>query len=268
MQTFNGNDQLKASGVQIQFEDWQRDEYLKCQESYEYFVENYNYILPLGSQELQKIKLRDYQKKLLSTIHDNQFSIGCIPRQSGKSTSIAMYIVWCILFKFNYSVGIAADKAETAKEIMGRIQTTYENLPFWMQQGVDVWNVMRIGLENGSRVVASTTTPKTFRGQSHNFILLDEFAFVERNIADPFFNSIYPTITADTTNQSKLVIISTPKGMNHFHKFWTEAKEGRSEFKPVEIKWYEVPGRDEEFKRKTIARDPSRSTRCTIRISP
>lgn len=251
IQRYLGNDRLKAKGVQLNFEQWQIDEYIKCASNYLYFIENYNFIQMLDNEELTLIKLRDYQKRLLETVDQNRFTIGKLPRQVGKSTSVAMYIVWCIIFKDNYSVGIAADKSDTAKEIMDRIKTAYENLPLWIQQGVEAWNVKSIELENGSRVIVSTTTPKTFRGQSHNMILLDEFAHVERNIADPFFTSIYPVITSGT--KTKMVIISTPKGMNHFHKLWNEATEGKSTFKPVEIKWNEVPGRDEKFKKETIS---------------
>ena len=249
--TYQGNDRLKAAGVPIAYEQWQIDEFKKCEQNYLYFIENYNYIVSLDSQDIQLIKLRDYQVHLLDTVHNNKFTICCIPRQSGKSSSIAMYIVWSLIFQDNYSIGIAADKAETAQEIMDRIKLTYENLPMWLQQGVIKWNERSIKLENGSRVVASSTTTKTFRGQSHNLVLLDEFAFVDRNIADPFYTSIYPVISSG--KDSKMVIVSTPKGMNHFHKLWTESSEGRSSFKPVSIKWTQVPGRDEKFKQETIS---------------
>ena len=175
----------------------------------------------------------------------------------GKTTSMACYIVWCIIFRKRYKVGVAADKDETALEIIDRIKTAYESLPYWMQQGVKKWDAHKVLLENGSKVDASATTKKTFRGKTYNLVLLDEFAFVDQNIADPFYTSIYPTVSkSDPTIpiplQTKMVIISTPNGLNHFHKLYDDADKGKSDFKAVEIKWNDVPGRDDKFKETTL----------------
>lgn len=192
--------------------------------------------------------------------HDHSFLIGenKIPTSNcGKTTSMATYIVWCIIFRKRFKVGVAADKDETALEIVERIKTAYENLPYWLQQGVKKWDAHKIVLENGSRVESSATTKKTMRGKTFNLVLLDEFAFVDQNIADPFFTSIYPVLSKDDPTvpfekKPKMVIISTPNGMNHFHKLYVEAEEKRSSFKSIEIKWNDVPGRDEKFKEETL----------------
>lgn len=249
--SYNGNTQLKPANAEIPFPQEYIDEYIKCQQSYEYFIENYNYIVSLNGQDLVKIKLYDYQKKLIKVIDENKYTISKMPRQCGKTTSVGMYVVWCIIFKHNYSVGIAADKDVTAKEIIERIQTAYENLPMWLQQGVKTWNDHNIKLENGSKVTATATTKKTFRGQSHNLILLDEFAFVEKGIADQFYGSVYPVVSSSP--KAKMVIISTPKGLNHYYKLWKDAENGNNTFKPVDVMWNDVPGRGDEFRKETIA---------------
>lgn len=191
---------------------------------------------------------------------DNEESLFLVGKSlvpTHNTTSMATYIVWCIVFRKRFKVGIAADKDETALEIMDRIKTAYENLPYWMQQGVKKWDQHKVQLENGSRVESSATTKKTMRGKTFNFVLLDEFAFVDQNIADPFFTSIYPVVSKDDPSvpfekKPKMVIISTPNGMNHFHKLYTEAEEKQSSFKPIEIRWDDVPGRDKKFMEETI----------------
>jgi hypothetical protein len=134
---------------------------------------------------------------------------------------------------------------------MGRVQTAYENVPKWLQEGIVTWNVFSLELENGSKVMAQSTTKKSARGFTYNFALLDEFAHVDMRIADEFFASVFPTITRGT--KTKMIIVSTPKGMNHFHQMWMDAKEGKGEFNPIEVNWDVIPGRDQVFKQKTIA---------------
>ena len=253
---YNGIEYLRGTGEQIDYTPEMQAEVVKCFNSYEYFVENYIKIDD-NSGSLNLIQLYDYQKRLLKLIHSNKFVICKFPRQCGKTTSMATYIVWCIIFKKRFKVGVAADKDETATEIMDRVKTAYENLPYWMQQGVKKWDAHKVVLENGSRVDASATTKKTMRGKTYNLVLLDEFAFVDQNIADPFFTAIYPVIskndpTKRIEDQTKLIIISTPNGMNHFHKLYVEAEKKQNTFRNIEIRWYEVPGRDEAFKKETI----------------
>jgi hypothetical protein len=253
---YNGQEFLRSAGESIDYDQAMQTEIKRCAASYEYFVEHYIKIDD-NSGSLKVIKLYDYQKRLLKLIHNNKFTICKFPRQCGKTTSMATYIVWCLLFKKRFKVGVAADKDDTATEIMDRIKTAYENLPYWMQQGIKKWDQHKVQLENGSRVDAAATTKKTFRGKTYNLVLLDEFAFVDQNIADPFFTSIYPVISKSDPSipidkQTKMVIISTPNGMNHFHKLYVEAEEKQSSFNAIEIRWNDVPGRDEAFKKETL----------------
>ena len=247
--TYLGNPLIKGSGIQIEFTEDQLKEYILCSQDPVYFMEKYMKIVTLD-QGLTPIKLYDFQRDIVRTVHANRFTICKIPRQSGKTTVLIGEVVHQIVFNPNYKVAILANKLKTATDIMDRVKLVYENLPRWMQQGVVEWNKTSISLENGSKVVAASTSSSAVRGSSYNFLLLDEFAFVPDQIAEDFFASVYPTITAGTT--TKTVIVSTPNGMNLFHKLWTNAKNGRSEFVPVEAHWWQVPGRDEKFKRETI----------------
>lgn len=247
--TYLGNPLLKGGNIQIEFTKEQLAEYIRCSQDPVYFMENYMKIVTLD-QGLVTIKLYDFQKDIVRTVHTNRFSICKIPRQSGKTTCLIGEIVHQVLFNPNYKVAILANKLKTATEIMDRVKIVYENLPKWMQQGVIEWNKTSITLENGSKIVCSSTSSSAVRGSSYNFLLLDEFAFVPDQIAEDFFASVYPTITAGQT--TKTVIVSTPNGLNLFYKLWQNAKAGRSNFVPVEAHWWQVPNRDEKFKAETI----------------
>jgi len=247
--TYLGNPLLKGGNIQIEFTKEQLEEYLRCSQDPVYFMENYMKIVTLD-QGLVNIKLYDFQRDIVRTVHSNRFTICKIPRQSGKTTCLVGEIVHQVLFNSNYKAAILANKLKTATEIMDRVKIVYENLPKWMQQGVIEWNKTSITLENGSKIVCSSTSSSAVRGSSYNFLLLDEFAFVPDQIAEDFFASVYPTITAGQT--TKTVIVSTPNGLNLYYKLWQNAKAGRSNFRTVEAHWWQIPGRDEKFKAETI----------------
>ena len=245
-----GNPNLKPANVPVHFTPEQVEEYLKCQKDPIYFIENYVKIITLD-KGVQPFKPWDFQKELLSAVHQNRFVITKYPRQSGKSTSVIAYILHYILFNQQVTVGMLANKLATARELLSRLKLAYENLPKWMQQGVEEWNKSSIDLENGSRVLASSTSSTAVRGGSFNMIFLDEFAYVPQEVAEEFFSSVYPTISSGKS--SKVLIVSTPKGLNLFYKLWTGATEGTNDYVPVEVHWSQVPGRDAEWKKQTIA---------------
>jgi hypothetical protein len=215
-----------------------------------YFIKNYIKIVSLD-HGLVRYELYDFQEKIVDTIHNDRFTICKMPRQSGKSTTMVSYILHYILFNPNMNVAILANKAATARDILGRLQLAYENLPKWLQQGVVSWNKGSVDLENGSRVVASSTSSSAVRGGSYNMIFLDEFAFVPTNVAEDFFSSVYPTISSGKT--TKVIIVSTPNGMNLFYKLWVDAEHKRNSYNIVDVHWSQVPGRDEKWKIETIA---------------
>lgn len=239
-----GNPLLKGPNVQIDYSKEDLEKYVRCANDPEYFLENYMKIVTLDHGP-QLIQLYDFQREIIRSIGTNRFTICKIPRQSGKSTIMIGYILHAILFTNNYKCAILANKLKTATELMNRLKFAYESLPKWLQQGVIEWNKLSISLENGSKVIASSTSSSAVRGDSFNFLLLDEFAFVPPNIAEDFFSSVYPTISSGKT--SKVVIVSTPNGMNAFYKLWKDAKAGRNNYRTVEAFWHQVPGRDQKW---------------------
>ena len=244
------NPNLKKIGINIEFTKEQIEEYIKCSKDPIYFVKNYMKIVHVD-HGLISFDLYDYQEKMISKFDQERFVITKMPRQSGKSTAVISFILHYILFNESKNVALLANKAELARELLDRLKKAYENLPLWLQQGVVTWNKGSIELENGSKILATSTTGSAARGQSFSLVFLDEFAFVQHNIANDFFKSVYPTISSG--EETKMIIVSTPKGMNHFYKMWIEAYEQRSNFKTLEVDWWETPGRDIEWKQQQIA---------------
>jgi hypothetical protein len=245
-----GNPNLKRANTQIQFSQDQVIEFVKCQDDPVYFAKNYIKIVNLD-EGLTQFDPYHFQEKLINNFHKNRFNICKMPRQTGKSTTVISYLLHYLIFNDSVNIGILANKAATARELLSRLATAYENLPKWMQQGIIAWNKGNIELENGSKILAASTSASAVRGMSFNILFLDEFAFVPNHIADSFFASVYPTITSG--KNTKVIIVSTPHGMNHFYRMWHDAEKGRNEYIPTDVHWSEVPGRDERWKSQTIA---------------
>ena len=247
---YKSNPLLKQRGVSIDFTREQVQEVIKCSQDPEYFLENYIKVISLDDGIVPFIPY-PFQRKLIDSFHNHRFSICKLPRQSGKSVTVTAYLIHQALFRDNINVAILANKRETSFELMAKLQTSYENLPKWLQQGVIAWNKGSIELENGSRITASSTSSSAVRGFSYNIVMLDEFAFVPTNVAEDFFSSVYPTISSGKS--TKVIIVSTPNGMNHFYKLWSDAEKGRNSYRHTEAHWSEVPGRDDKWKQETIA---------------
>ena len=248
-QTYLGNPNLKKANVAQEWTQAEVEEYAKCMNDPMYFIQTYIKIVSLD-EGLVPFKLYDFQKEMVGTFHNNRFTICKLPRQSGKSTTIIAYLLHYVLFNPTVNVAILANKAATARDLLGRLQLAYENLPKWLQQGVMTWNKGSLELENGSKILASSTSASAVRGGSYNIIFLDEFAYVPANVAEQFFSSVYPTISSGKT--TKVMIVSTPHGMNMFYKLWVDAEEQRNSYIPIEVHWSEVPGRDDAWKAETI----------------
>lgn len=247
---YRDNPLLKKAGIEFEFTKEQLEEYVKCSNDPMYFTKNYVKIVTLD-EGLAPFEPYDYQNKIIRTVHENRFVICKMPRQSGKTTTIVSYLLHYVLFNPDMNVAILANKQSTAIEILHRFKTAYENLPKWLQQGVFSWNKGSIELENGSRILAASTSSSAVRGSSFNLIFIDEFAFIPHEIAEEFFASVYPTISSGS--ETKVLLVSTPKGLNMFYKFWTDAVNKRNLYIPVEVRWQDVPGRDEKWKQETIA---------------
>ena len=244
-----GNPNLKKANVAYDFSPEDVKEFVKCSQDPVYFIREYIRIVSLD-EGIIPFTMYDFQEDMVARFHKHRFNIAKLPRQSGKSTIVTAYLLWYVLFNDNVNVAILANKAATAREMLGRLQLSYENLPKWMQQGIIGWNKGSVELENGSRLLAASTSASAVRGMSFNVIFLDEFAFVPNNIAEQFFSSVYPTISSGKS--TKVIIISTPHGMNMFYKLWHDAERGTNEYTHTEVHWSQVPGRDAEWKEQTI----------------
>ena len=244
-----GNPNLKKANVTQDFTKKQVSEYLKCAKDPVYFIRKYIKIVSLDEGVIP-FKMYDFQEGMVEKFHKHRFNIAKLPRQSGKSTIVTAYLLWYVLFNANVNVAILANKAPTAREMLGRLQLSYENLPRWLQQGILGWNKGSLELENGSKILASSTSASAVRGMSFNIIFLDEFAFVPNHIAEQFFASVYPTISSGKS--TKVIIISTPHGMNQFYKLWHDAERGSNNYVATEVHWSQVPGRDAKWKQQTI----------------
>tara|TARA_Y100000310_G_scaffold341607_1_gene441298 strand:+ start:3861 stop:5564 length:1704 start_codon:yes stop_codon:yes gene_type:complete len=245
-----GNPKLKAVGEQVAFTKDNIIEWKKCRDDVIYFMTNYVKVIDDG--KLVALVPRAYQEKMVSVFQKNRFSINMLPRQAGKSTIVVAFMLHEILFKKYQRIAILANKEKLARDLLAKIKLAYIHLPKWLQQAIadGGWNKSYIELENGCIIDAAATSSDTIRGGTYNLVFLDEFAHVDLNMQEDFFNSVYPTIEASKT--SKIIIVSTPKGMNLFYKLWNEAVDGKNDYVPTAVHWSEVPGRDEAWKKQTI----------------
>ena len=248
-ENYLGNPNLKNVGQNVEWTEETLQEYVKCKDDPEHFIRSYVRIVHVD-KGLVPFDMYDYQKDMIHKFNDNRFVICKMPRQTGKSTTIISFLLHYILFNESVNVAILANKGATARELLARLQLAYEHLPKWLQQGVVVWNKGNIEVENGSKVIAAATSSSAVRGSSFNIIFLDEFAHVPQNIAEQFFTSVYPTISSGES--TKVLIVSTPLGLNMFYKMWIEAEEGRNDYVPIDVHWSEMPGRDGKWKEETI----------------
>lgn len=252
---YEGNRNIKQAGAILNFTAEHILELQKCRDDIVYFAENYFHIVSLD-EGLIKIELRDYQKEMLENFQNNRFNIVLASRQSGKSTVYEVYLTHYLLFNDHKTAALLANKAKTAFGLMARVRKAYENLPKWLQQGVVEWNKGSVTLENGSTLTCDSTSSSGIRSMSVNLLILDELAFVPKNVWDDFYSSVYPTISSGQTTQ--VIIVSTPKGKNHFYKFWYQAnlpegEEGKNSYHPMRVDWWQVPGRDEKWAKETRA---------------
>ena len=243
-----GNPNLKRSGVNVNWSPELIKEWIKCSKDIVYFVKTYMKIVNVD-QGLISFVPYSYQIEMLKAMAEERYCVFATARQSGKSTVVCAFILWYILFNESKNVALLANKGETAREILGKIQLAYQHLPKWMQQGVEDWNKGSFGLENGSRVIATATSSNNIRGFTINLLFIDEAAFIDN--WDDFSTSVYPTISSGKTTQ--VILVSTPNGLNHFYAIWQNAIEKRNNYKPIMVRWTEVPGRDDNWRHDALA---------------
>lgn len=249
---YKGRRGLKAAGVNLKFTKEQVEEFVKCSQDPIYFIKHYCKIVHIDRGVIP-FELYDYQEDFINTIHNNSKTVLNTARQVGKTITSACYILWYVIFTPNKDVAILANKGKTSQEIMDKVQKIYSQVPYWLQPGLIEWNKSSMVLENKSRIFCETTSANSIRGYSISVLMLDEFAFVENQNAEEFFTSVYPTLSSGKS--TKIIIASTPRGLNHFYKLYTDAVEGRNGFAAVCVKWFNVPGRDDKWaadQRKTL----------------
>lgn len=247
--SYLGNINVKRDGIQQQWSKEQVIEYAKCSKDPAYFARTYVKIISLD-KGLVNFDLYPYQESMFEHFNENRFSIVLACRQSGKSISSVVYLLWYAVFHPEKTIAVLANKGATAREMLARVTLALENLPFFLQPGCRALNKGSIEFSNNSRIIAAATSGSSIRGMSVNLLFLDEFAFVER--AAEFYTSTYPVISSG--KDTKVIITSTANGIgNTFHKIWEGAVQKVNEYKAFTVNWWDVPGRDEEWKRQTIS---------------
>jgi hypothetical protein len=247
--SYNGNINIKKNRVNIPYSSEQLDEYMKCSDDPIYFIVNYVKITTLDDG-IQKFRLFDYQVKMIENFRKNRFSINMLGRQMGKSELVVAYILWYAMFHADKRIYILANKGDLAREMLSRLQLSLEHMPFWLQPGVKTLNKGNIDFSNNTKIIATATSSNAIRGKTANIVYIDELAFIDH--AERFWTSTYPTITSG--KESQVFITSTPQGVgNQFHTLWVGATQKTNTFVPYIAKWYERPGRDENWKKETIA---------------
>ena len=247
--SYLGNPNVKRDGVEHNFTEKELQEYIKCMNDPAYFARNYLKVIHLD-KGLVNFDLYPYQEKMFDHFNESRFSIVLACRQSGKSISSVGYLLWYAIFKPEQTIAVLANKGATAREMLSRVTLMLENLPFFLQPGCKALNKGSIEFSNNSRIVAAATSGSSIRGMSVNLLFLDEFAFVEN--AAEFYTSTYPVVSSGIS--SRVIITSTANGLgNIYHKLWEGAVQGTNEYKPFRVDWWDVPGRDEEWKRQTVS---------------
>ncbi len=240
--SYRGNQTLKKVGLSHQWTPEELDEFVKCSADPIYFAENYMKVIAPDVGTIL-LKLFDYQKEMILSMRDNRFTIIATSRRAGKSTAVCAFILWYVIFHSDKTVAILSNKGDTSREILGKVQFAFQFLPKWLQQGIKEWHKGSIYLENNSRVLASATSKDAIRGYQIDLLFIDEAAHIEG--WKEFYTSVYPTISAGTT--SKIVLVSTPKGLNHFHEIWINAEKkdengvSLNKFNPILVTWDRVP---------------------------
>lgn len=241
---YRGNPHLKSAWTKNEYTLAQIMEIKRCSEDVFYFLENYVKITTADA-EVVPFKLYPYQNDFIKAMEDNRLVVLLSARQTGKTTSVAAYALWKILFNESFKILILAHKQSMAKEVLDRIKNFYEHIPFWMQHGIVECNKTQIELVNKSRITCSATTADAGRGSANSLVISDEFAAVKKNVADDFMSSVFPSISSGKKTQ--LVILSTAKGFNHFYHIYDGAVKKKNSFHPIKVNWRSIPGRDKKW---------------------
>lgn len=236
---------LRRAGVSFRMSPEEQEEYIKCALDVHYFTEQYCKV-KTEDGSVGQIKLREYQKEILDNFVNSRFNILMASRQVGKTISASIFMLHTILFSNDKNIMIVANKGDTAVEIVDKIKSIYSLLPFFLKPGIKTWNQKSLTFENGCRIKTSARSKTPAIGFTIDVLYLDEFAHIPSNIIEPYYTAAYPTVSA--VQNSKIIITSTPNGMNLFHKLLTDAERPdgdplKNNYKAMRVYWHQVPGR-------------------------
>ena len=246
---YNNIKNLLKADIKLDYTPEQIQEIMKCQSDIKYFLKTYVKIISLD-KGIVNFNMFEYQERFIDILKNNNRIVALQPRQTGKSITSSAFILHYAIFNPNSYIAILANKARTARPILNKIKNMYRSLPIWLQVGVEEWSKGSIVLGNGTQLIAEATTESGIRGDSAKILFIDETGFIDNNLWDGFWSSVYPVVSS--SKDAKIILSSTPHGINHFHKIWAEAKEGINGFTPFRAYWNEHPERDDAWKEKTI----------------
>jgi len=247
---FHENDpELRKGNVLFEYTEWELEEMQKCAADVVYFANKYCHVMT--DEGIRQIQLRDYQIQILNQYQFHRKNVFVSPRQSGKTITSSIFLLWYLLFNYEKNAMIMANIGDTAAELMDKIKVIMKGLPFFLKPGLIVYNVMTMKYDNGCRIMAKTTTKTSSIGYTIHMLYMDEFAHINPNFINQFFKSVYPTISSSQI--ARVIITSTPNGMNKFWELYKGAIDGENEFNPIRVEWWQIPGRDEEWRKKEIA---------------
>jgi hypothetical protein len=247
---FHENDpDLRKGNILFEYTEWELEEMQRCASDVVYFANKYCHVMT--DEGIRQIQLRDYQIQILNQYQYHRKNVFVSPRQSGKTITSSIFLLWYLLFNYEKNAMIMANIGDTAAELMDKIKVIMKGLPFFLKPGLIVYNVMTMKYDNGCRIMAKTTTKTSSIGYTIHMLYMDEFAHINPNFINQFFKSVYPTISSSQI--ARVIITSTPNGMNKFWELYKGAIDGENEFNPIRVEWWQIPNRDEEWKRKEIA---------------
>jgi hypothetical protein len=249
-----GDLEFRAGEIIYDYSDDELNEIAKCATDIVYFANKY--CVSMTDEGVRRIKLRPYQEEALRTYQANRWIVFLASRQIGKTVMTGIFITWYILFNIDKNVLILANKGATASEIVDKVKTVIKGLPFFLKPGIDQNNVMTMKFDNGCRIMAQSTTKSAAIGFTIHLAFMDEFAHIHNNFIEPFYRSVYPTLSSSQI--SRVIITSTANGRNKFWEIYQNAmkapgEEGKNEYVPLRVDWWQVEGRDENWKKREIA---------------
>jgi hypothetical protein len=248
MPFYEGKQFLRKGNIVFEYTDEEIAELARCATDIVYFAEKYAVVMT--DDGIKRVKLREYQKRMLRNFQSERFNIVLASRQMGKTVTASIYNAWYVTFNTDKNTLLLANKSDTTKEIIDKAKVVLENLPFFMKPGIIKYDVMNVRCDNGCRLMGQSTTAKAGIGFTIHNLYIDEFAHIHPSIADAFYENVYPTLSASKV--SRLTITSTPNGFNKFYEIYAAAERGDNEYTSMRIDWWEHPDRDDAWYKREL----------------